>query len=316
MFGPTSSKRHPLESLALLVGLAVAGGVIFTVLALVAAKAIYPDTNMLDAIQGLGPNSIGYLKLIQIFSTIGTFIVPALFFGWLESGSPSYYLKLNSFPILLGVLAIVILFAAYPLLDLSVTLNKQMKLPESLHWMEEWMRQKEDEMAALTKQLLSADSPAGLAVNLLMIAILPAIGEEFIFRGCLQNTVWRWTKNYHLAIWITAFVFSAIHVQFLGFLPRMLLGALLGYLLVWGRSIWLPILAHFTNNATSVIAAYIYQKNGQPLDKLDQPQTTNPIAYIASLFITGFLLWQFYRWHKGRIKEEEEIYETDGERLD
>src|SRR5690606_2422366 len=119
-----------------------------------------------------------------------------------------------------------------------------------------WMKVQELQMEKITEKILQVTSFSGLLLNLLVIAIIPAIGEELLFRGCLQPVFHRWTKNIHIAIWITAIIFSAIHVQFYGFIPRMLMGAVFGYMLYWGRSIWLPIIAHFINNATAVIYTF------------------------------------------------------------
>jgi membrane protease YdiL (CAAX protease family) len=94
-----------------------------------------------------------------------------------------------------------------------------------------------------------------------MVALLPAVGEEFLFRGVIQRSFTRMTKNHHHGIWISAFFFSALHMQFYGFLPRLLLGGLFGYLLVWSGSMWIPILAHFFNNAFAVISLYLIDNN-------------------------------------------------------
>jgi len=138
-----------------------------------------------------------------------------------------------------------------------------------------------------------------LLINLLMIAILPAIGEELIFRGCFQNIFTRWTGNYHWGIWLAAILFSAIHMQFYGFIPRMLLGAMFGYMLVWGRSMWLPILAHLVNNGGAVITAYVLQLKGQPLDNFEEVQpTTWPIYFLSTIMTVALLSYMYYNWIK------------------
>jgi membrane protease YdiL (CAAX protease family) len=183
------------------------------------------------------------------------------------------------------------MFSSGPLVEWTFALNKQMVLPEFLQGLQEWMQNKEEELNRITKQLLRMNNSADLLVNLVMIAALPAIGEELIFRGCFQNIFSRWTGSYHWGIWLAAILFSTIHVQFYGFIPRMLLGALFGYLFYWGRSIWLPILAHFVNNAAAVITAYVYQRRGQSLDKLDETEPGNWAVYLMSIATTVALLW-------------------------
>jgi len=123
------------------------------------------------------------------------------------------------------------------------------------------MRNMETEAEKLTESFLVTHTNFDLIINLSMIALLPAVGEELLFRGVLQNLIQQATKNQHWAVIITGFIFSAIHMQFFGFLPRFMLGVFLGYLLVWTGSIWAPILAHFINNGSAVLLSYYEQKN-------------------------------------------------------
>src|SRR5690606_27732574 len=118
---------------------------------------------------------------------------------------------------------------------------------------------------------------------------------EFLFRGCVQGILMRWFKNPHTAIWVTAIIFSAIHLQFYGFLPRMLLGALFGYLLFWGKSIWLPVLAHFLNNAFATISAFYLKRQGKSLDELNFSEEIPDYLYLISFIVTAVLLYQYYR---------------------
>jgi len=202
------------------------------------------------------------------------------------------------------------MFSAGPFIEWTNTLNKQMVLPEFLHWLQDWMQSKEEQAGKLTKMLLIMNSPVTLIVNLLIIAILPAIYEEFIFRGCFQKVFTSGTGNYHWGIWLAAIFFSAIHAQFYGFIPRMLLGALFGYLLVWGRSIWLPVLTHFVNNAGAVITAYVYQLRGQSLDKLDETEPVQWYFYVGSIIITAVLLrFMYKKWAKSG---EDNILQEEG----
>lgn len=293
MLKTASTGRHPLLSLLLLVVFMFAGAAVFMILAIIVIIAIYGMKDMLNATSGAA-SSIEILKLLQLFISTGMFIVPALFFARFESKNWAEYLKFKGFPIILIILTVLIMLSSGPILELSAELNKNMKLPGFLKGLEQWMLTKEHEMAEMTKQLLKMDSVGVLLFNILMLAIIPAIGEELIFRGCLQKIFGKWTGNKHLAIWLTAIIFSAIHVQFYGFLPRMLLGALFGYLLVWSGTIWIPISAHFLNNAVAVITAYVYQRQGISLDKLDQPDQEVFYVYIISFLACSALLWTFY----------------------
>ena len=293
-------ERSPYISFIYLLLLALAGAVFFTLIAYIIGILIY-GTHVIgdsqDVLAGNNSTGLGFLKMVQIASTIGTFIVPAAVFGAIQSKYPLKYLKLStplrSVFILLGIGVMV---SSGPLLELTVRLNKTMELPEFLSGLENWMRNQEATLEKLTIQLLQTNDFVDLLLNIVMIAILPAVGEELLFRGCLQKIIISKSNNYHLGIWIAAFVFSAIHMQFYGFLPRMLLGGLFGYLLVWSNSIWVPILAHFINNATTVIYAYVYERKGKNLVEIvnESSYEGNVLLYFFSFLFTALLLWLFY----------------------
>jgi hypothetical protein len=135
-----------------------------------------------------------------------------------------------------------------------------------------------------------------------MIGILAAVGEELIFRGLLQRLLNGMVKNVHLAVIITAILFSAFHFQFFSFLPRLLLGLILGYLMYYGRSIWYPILAHFANNIMGVIYYYFYAKGGAD-DMLEEIGTSSyiPVAAVISLLAFALLFVIWYYQTKGLI---------------
>lgn len=303
-----STERHPFASLLLLLVLALAGMVVSLVIGLLLGGAIFGLQPLFDVLYGRPAANLNFLKFIQIVSSAGMFIVPSLVFARLESKHWMSYLNLHKFSLILIVITSVIMFSVAPVLEWSVELNKSMKLPGFLKFIEDWMRNKENQMAELTKHLLIMNSAWAFAVNLLMFAIIPAVGEELIFRGCLQKIFTRWIGNYHWGIWLTAIIFSAIHVQFYGFIPRMLLGALFGYLLVWSKSLWLPMLAHFINNAAAVITAYIYQQRGISLDKLDQAKPQAWPIYLVSFVATSALLWAFYNQ---TVKQKSELIKEE-----
>lgn len=293
-----SIPRHPFVSLILLLLLIFAGAVIFTFIGAAIAGAVYGLADLLKVFSGDLTANLAITKVIQISASIGMFVMPAFLFARIESRNWRDYLKLNPFLPVFFLLTFLLMFFSVPMLEWTVELNKSMKLPGFLRGVEEWMRIKEDQTAEVTRQLLTMNTTGALLVNLFMLAVIPAIGEELIFRGCLQRLFYRLTSNYHIAIWVTAITFSAIHMQFFGFIPRMLLGAMFGYLLVWSNSLWLPILAHFINNATAVITAYIYQQQGKGLEQLDQPGQNSWPVYLASLILTTTMLWYFYQRSK------------------
>lgn len=217
----------------------------------------FPGTFLLIATKGPDADLTAYpdlLRLLQFLSSIGTFLLPALGIAWLCSKNPREYLSIGRAPkgsVLFYLLLIYFLLS--PVMNLVQYINLQMTLPEFMQPIEDWMRAQEDSAEKLTLVLLSDNRFLTLLANLVVVAVTAAIAEEFFFRGAVQRIMERWTVNPHLVIWITAILFSAIHLQFYGFIPRLLIGAYLGYLLYWSGNIWVPVFAHFLNNAIAVI---------------------------------------------------------------
>ena len=238
----------------------------------------------LSAVAGTAdPHQIKILKFLQVSQAIGIFIIPPFILGWLYYGKISEYLFLNkSFNKSSLLLVLVLIFFAAPFINLVGEFNANMVLPEWLAGVERWMKNAEENAEILTKAFLKVDTIGGLSFNIFMIAMLPAIGEELLFRGVIQRIFTKWTRNYHWGIWITAFLFSAMHMQFYGFVPRLLLGALFGYLLVWSGSMWLPIIAHFLNNAFAVIGYFLLDKN-LINPKFEEIGSTSESYYMAAI---------------------------------
>lgn len=194
------------------------------------------------------------LRFVQLLSVSGTFLFPALAMSWLCSHNPKEYLSLKKRPgIELFILSAVSLILIMPLINLADILNKQMVFPEFLGGIEDWMRMKEESAERFTQLLLADNDFISVLYNLVVIAVFAAVGEEFFFRGALQRVFEKWNINHHLVIWLVAVLFSAFHLQFYGFITRLLLGAFLGYLLHWTGSICIPVFVHFLNNAVVVI---------------------------------------------------------------
>lgn len=239
------------------------------------------------------------LKWIQLSQTIALFLVPSLLVAYLVSKSPIKWLKLDTRPELKSALwAIGIMLVALPAINLLAHLNQQMVLPTWLSGVEEWMKSKEAEAEWLTKQFMSATTIGGLLVNLFLMAVLPALSEEITFRGVLQRLLSpkNSSLNSHLSIWLTAIIFSAIHMQFYGFIPRMLLGALFGYMFVWTGSLWVPMLMHFVNNGMAVLLYYIANRAAWDMDKVDAVGTGNTLWLgVVSLVLTIVGIYMFRR---------------------
>lgn len=210
----------------------------------------------------MGSLSTASLKWLQFVQTLGTFAIPPLMCAWGWSGDyrPLRWLGLDRRPNgKVAVLAILIMVCAIPGINLLADLNGRLELPESLDFIEHFLRQQEDEAAALTKRFLETDSILGVMINVGLLAVLAAFAEELSFRGTLQQIL----GNKSAAIWITAIIFSAVHMQFYGFVPRMLMGALFGYAFIWTGNLWIPMLMHFTNNSIAVLSYYLFDETAE-----------------------------------------------------
>ena len=288
----------------LAVGVVLISASLFTIVSVFAAAGIYGiNASQLQEMMTnfSNPDSIKVLKFIQTISTIGMFIVPAFVIAYFFDQHPLNYLsidkKINFASALLVVIALIV---ALPLINYLGELNSHLSLPSFLSGIEKWMKDSEDKAAELTKGFLEMHSASDLIFNVFMIALLPAIGEELLFRGIIQRIFSEWSKNVHVGIWISAILFSAMHMQFYGFLPRMMLGGLLGYLLLWSGSLWLPIIAHFVNNASAVIFTYLFSEKIITEDPDKIGIEGEMISVLVSTLVFSFLLWVVYKREKKR----------------
>jgi len=218
--------------------------------------------NLFETLTQLGdfsdPATLALVKYLQVVQSFGLFIIPPLLAGFFFERNSLAYLKLDQpGKPLTYLLVFIMLFAALPLINWMISFNEMLKLPEFLKGVETWMKQSEEAAARLTGAFLNTTTPGGLLFNLFMIALLPALGEEFMFRGLLQRLFAEWFNNMHIAILLSAFLFGAMHMQFYGVLPRICLGLLFGYLFYWTGSLWIPVFGHFINNGSAVVTAYL-----------------------------------------------------------
>jgi membrane protease YdiL (CAAX protease family) len=242
------------------------------------------------------PQVIEGLKFFQLLSAIGVFIVPPILFGWIVYRKPIASLSLKTFSTSINwLLVLVLMVVAMPFMTWLVEFNEQLILPDFLAPLENWMKQSEQSAEALTKVFLTFNGVGSFVYILLIVAIAPAVGEELLFRGVLQKTMVSWFKNYHVAIWVTAILFSALHMQFYGFLPRMLLGALFGYVFYWSGSLWLPIFGHFINNGSVVALSYLYPEMMENTEITLFDSEMNWIASIVSAVLMVVLMLFFKR---------------------
>lgn len=227
-----------------------------------------------------------------MFSHVFTFALPCLAYViWRYRNQAFTELNLNKVPHPNNILySIIIILASFPFVMLTMWLNQQIPMSES-------MLELEAKAMEMTKNLLLMTGDGELIVTLVAVAITPAIGEELMFRGVLQPIFEKMFRNGHVAVWITAILFSAIHFQMQGFIPRMLLGAFLGYFYLWTRNLWIPILAHFAFNGSQVIAKY---KTTIEIENPNIELNEIIIPSLVSLMLTGFLGYLFWRFNQSR----------------
>jgi len=285
---PNKEEINPFLQLLLLLFYAVTGGLVFGIIAIVIVLLMYGlgIVSNLDMLLAGDTKYIAGFKVIQILSSIGTFILPPIALALTERKKVTEFYLFKQPKFLLIVLVLAIMILSMPFMEWTVIWNQKMVLPDFLHKIEQWMKEKEAIAMKMTIQLITVRSNFDFIVNLFMIAVIPAIGEELMFRGGVQRSLNRAFENPHLAIWLSAIIFSAIHMQFYGFVPRMLLGAGFGYLYYYSGSIWYAMLAHFINNAYAVCAAFYMQKHHMPLDKADEPIGFPWYGYLISAIIT------------------------------
>lgn len=231
-------------------------------------------------------SDVGVLRILQTCFQFGGFLLPALFFVWMFGRSSVNEYMLRK-PNITWLLVPLITILSLPIMEVLINFNQKL-IPASSSWGAA-LRKQEAIAESMMEQLLAMDGIGDLALMIFIAAVVPAIAEEFLFRGLIQNQLSKWTKNVHLGIWISAIVFSAIHMQFLGFLPRLVLGALFGYLVIHTGSIWTAVLAHFLHNGMSVLGLYYLQNNpGLSEEELEQ-LGTQPLQLVFILLALGII---------------------------
>jgi len=243
-----------------------------------------------EALTGGDPAFAAGLKFSQLLTTVFTFIAPPVLLARVEKTKITKFYGLKKPKIYFLFLVLLLMICSMPLMEWMELANQKMALPGFLKPLENWMRDKEDEAMKMTILLLNIRNIGDFLINLVIIGLLPAIGEELLFRGAVQRSFYKMYDNPHIAIWLSAFIFSAIHLQFFGFFPRMFLGAAFGYIYLWTGSIWYAMFAHFLNNGYAVCQAWYFQLHHIPLDKADNSSNFPWYGYVISLILSIFLL--------------------------
>jgi membrane protease YdiL (CAAX protease family) len=234
------------------------------------------------------------LKYVQLILATFVFIVPANAYSHLFSDNTFVFFEFKKPSLVFLFFAALLWLFTLPIISFLADINNKIAFPTSFAGLENSFRLAEARAENATRFLLNITSLSGLMVNLLVIAVVAAIAEELIFRGIIQKLLFEQSKNIHLAIWLTALVFSLFHLQFFAIIPRIVLGAALGYTFYWSKSIWVPIFFHFINNASIVFASYLYQKKLIATDPNEITFFPNSVLFVA--FICSIAM--VYFWNK------------------
>ena len=276
---PIFKRTNNLERIFLLSALIVIGLIIGTVIGLAYIL-----------ITGESPMDLNSLRFTQISSQIFTFVLPPILYAMLVKEEPMTALGLKKVTYHWFVIGIAMMYAILPLNNIFAEWNAGLKLPESMSKIEEIMRSMQESATELTERMLNVNNIGGLIINLIMIAGLAALGEELLFRSIIQTSLIKICKNAHIGIFIASAIFSFIHFEFYGFIPRLVLGLLMGYMFYYSRSIWVPMAMHFVNNGTAVVLYYLNNIGIINVD-VDTFGQTGVLPLIMSIVIMIALFW-------------------------
>lgn len=282
--------------LIVLVLFMLGGMLVFSSLGTLMVMLLYHTPQMLEA-----ADPVTAIRITQTLATIGTFLVPSLLFAycynrqWFDYNA-AYRLPKQSMVNMVLILSVTLL----PVVGVLSSFNQSIMPQEGA--VAEFMRDLEEAANHILELVTSQRSSWDLIANILIFAVLAGICEEFFFQGSLQPLLMNWTKNPHVGILLTALIFSALHFQFYGFIPRFLLGVYLGYLFYWSRSLWLPILAHVLHNALSILVDYTLQGRGIDTDNMQFTDMRGALPTAAACALISAMaivyIWRIYRDEK------------------
>jgi hypothetical protein len=246
-----------------------------------------------------GSDSVPMMRIAAVLQDVLLFIIPALVTAMFVTRLPATFLTVDKAPKIQSiVLAVCTMIVAIPALNALVAFNESITFPESLAWLEHSMRNAEEAAQRSVNLLLSLNSVGSLVISVLLVGVLAGFSEEIFFRGAFLRLLTTGNVNKHLAVWIVAFVFSAMHMQFFGFMPRLLLGAFFGYLLCWSGSLWLPIIMHALNNSIYIIGAWTARGERPIVDTIGED---NVAIVVVSIVLTAIGLYLIKKSTKSNI---------------
>ena len=242
----------------------------------------------------LKPENVAMIRIATVIQDLFLFITPAIITAIIITRLPARFLAVDSkpglFPLLLAFLALI---CSIPFMNSLISWNEGIELPGFLKQLEEMMRQAEDSAKATVELLLGNNSIGATVISILIVGVLAGFSEEIFYRGTFQRLLSTGGINIHVSIWLVAFIFSAMHLQFYGFFPRLLLGAFFGYLLYWTQNLWIPVILHILNN-TLYIVGNKFVSAEKEFD-FNTFGTTDVILVISSIILTSGCLYFLYR---------------------
>lgn len=230
------------------------------------------------------------LRTLNVVNQLVLFLGSSLVFAIIFGLKATDHFRAHP-PSVVTILVPLLALFSLPLIQAAYEVNQAL-IPEG-GLIDNFAGAAEELAGEMTDVILTMPDTGALLINLFVVALVPAICEEIAFRGVLQSQLAKATRNPHVAIWLSAFIFSFVHFQFYGFIPRMLLGAFFGYLVIHSGSIWAAVLAHFINNAAAVLSRYLYEHH--PRIDLEAIENPGDHAFVVLVGCIGFTLifWVF-----------------------
>ena len=299
----------------ILIATVICGAMISLLGALLVSSVMGIKVEQISALTANSPEKVIIAnKIIQLISSLGIFLIPAIVLPLIlfRSGPGRYMGLKHQAPLMQFLLALLAFFALMPVLEWTIHINQNMVLPSFLKGLETQIKGTEDKLKEVTDIFMKMPTFGSFIFTAICIAVVPAVAEEFFFRGFLQTTIFRWTKKINFSIILTGFIFSFIHFQFYGFLPRMLLGIFLGYIFYWTGDLKASMFIHFTNNFLSVLVFYISQNKHVDMDpdKVD----IHPALILLSIVFGSAILYLLYKTGSRKTipqTEELEVFPSD-----
>mgnify|MGYP003293265842 FL=1 len=276
---PIIKKTNKLERIFILAALLILGLIIGSVIGV-----IYP------LVTGQDVMSLNSLRFMQISSQIFTFVLPPILYAMLIKENPKESLGIKNVSYHWFIIGFVMMYAILPLNNVFAEWNAGLKLPESMSRIEELIKEMYESSAVILEKLVNVNTFGGFVINLIMIAGLAALGEELLFRSIIQTSLIKICKNAHVGIIIASAIFSFIHFDFYAFIPRLVLGMLLGYMFYYSRSIWVSMFMHFVNNATAVVIYYLNNIGVTNVD-VETFGQTQLLPLLISIALMATLFW-------------------------